>query len=440
MFCIKEFDHFTDHLYTINESIDPILGNALISLSGKKWKDMRSTLSPAFTGSKMRLMLGFVEKCTTSAIESVNRQMKETGNDDFEMKELFSKFSVDIIASCAFGLDIDTFKHPENDFKVVADRTMNPSGLLMAVKYAFLYFVPKFMKTIDVSLLDHHTKEFFRAIVNETMDYREKNGIIRPDMINLLMQTKKGKLSQETVKEEKVVDSMSAVDELELGKSETMREWTNDELVAQCLVFFLAGFDTTSTTLSFAAYELALNPDIQAKLCQEIQDVESLLEGKKISYESLLKMKYLDQFVSEVLRKWTPAPGIERFCVKDFTFELDGKSITIPKDHSVLIPSYGWHRDSKYFPEPEKFDPDRFNDENIAQQNLSAYAPFGIGARNCIGSRFALMSIKTILYNVLLSFSFEVTVKTQIPLVYKKTMLNVGAENGIWLQLKPLNK
>lgn len=398
---------------------------------------MRSTLSPAFTGSKIRLMLNFVQKCSLSSIESVKTQIKESKNGSFEMKELFSKFTVDVIASCAFGLDVDTFKNPENDFKKVADSTMNPNGPIMMVKFALLYFVPKIMKIFDISLLERHTKNFFRKTVNDTMDHRERNGIIRPDMIHLLMQTKKGKLSDETLEKENENDSLAAVNEHQMEKSETP-SWTNDELVAQCLIFFLAGFDTTSTTLGFAAYELALNPDIQERLRNEVSDVEDSLHGKEINYENLLKMKYLDQFVSEVLRKWTPAPGIERYCVKHFTFNLDGKEITIEKNQSVLIPVLAWHRDPKYFPNPEKFNPDRFNEENIGNQNLSAYAPFGIGARNCIGSRFALMTVKTILYNMLSNFSFEVTQKTQIPLKYKKTMMNVVAENGIWIELKVL--
>lgn len=150
-------------------------------------------------------------------------------------------------------------------------------------------------------------------------------------------------------------------------------------------------------------------------------------------------MKYLDRFVTETLRKWPPGPGFERFCVKEFTFDLDGKSITIPKDHSVLIPNFSWHRDPNNFPDPEKFDPDRFNEENIVNQNLNAYAPFGLGPRNCIGSRFALMNLKTVLYNMLLSFSFEVTEKTPIPLTFKKTLAaNFAVENGNWIRLKLL--
>lgn len=432
-----------------------MLGNALISLSGKKWRDMRATLSPAFTGSKMRQMLGLVVSSTGKAIKSATEQIKEPGNDVIEMKEFFSKFTIDIIASCAFGLEVDTFKHPNNDFKRVADRTMKPNAFFAMIKFALLYFVPKFMKMLDISLLEGHTKQFFRQTVNETMNYREKNEIVRPDMIHLLMQTKNGILSHDG-SSEKSADSISAVDESEIGKSKVTTVWKNDELVAQCLLFFLAGlwqfmhsnfcliictllgFDTTSTALAFSAHELAVNPDIQNRLRQEIQDVEASLTDKELNYETLLKMKYLDQFVTEILRKWAPSPGIERYCVKDFTFELDGKTITIPKDHSVLIPAYAWHRDPLHFPNPDSFDPDRFNSENIKNQNLNNYAPFGIGPRNCIGSRFALMNVKTVLYYMLLNFTFEVTEKTQIPLKYKKSMMVVGAENGFWVQLKPI--
>lgn len=103
-----------------------------------------------------------------------------------------------------------------------------------------------------------------------------------------------------------------------------------------------------------------------------------------------------------------------------------------------MIPASGWLQDPNYFPSPEKFDPDRFNDENIKYQNLNAYAPFGIGPRNCIGSRFALMDVKTVIYQMLLNFSFEVTEKTPIPFKFKKSMMSVGAEDGFWIKLKPL--
>lgn len=202
---------------------------------------MRATLSPAFTGSKIRQMLGFVMHSTNSAIKSAKKQMVEPGHDVLEMKEFFSKFTVDIIASCAFGLEVDSFKNPQNDFKKVADRTMNPNGFLTALKFMFLYFVPKLMKLFDISLLESHTKNFFRRTVNETMDFRERNGIVRPDMIHLLSQTKKGRLSHDLSSSEKITGSLAEVEESEVGQSSVTTIWKNDELVAQCLLFFLAG-------------------------------------------------------------------------------------------------------------------------------------------------------------------------------------------------------
>lgn len=202
---------------------------------------MRATLSPAFTGSKMRQMMKFVVETTSNGVNSFKLQMGDDNEKGIlEMKEFFSKFTVDTIASCAFGLNVDTFKYPENEFKIIANKTMNPDGILLVFKFILLYFFPKFMKKLDISILDRQTKAFFRQTVSETMEYREKNGIVRPDMIHLLQQTKKEKLTHEQ-DEEKNVESLAAVDESEVGKNKVLTEWKTDELVAQCLLFFLAG-------------------------------------------------------------------------------------------------------------------------------------------------------------------------------------------------------
>lgn len=108
LICIKAFDHFTDHLYTINENIDPLFGNALISLSGKKWREMRATLSPAFTGSKMRQMMNLVLTTTNSAVASSRALLEEPAEGVLEMKEFFSKFTIDIIGNVCH------FKHKHN--------------------------------------------------------------------------------------------------------------------------------------------------------------------------------------------------------------------------------------------------------------------------------------------------------------------------------------
>lgn len=105
-----------------------------------------------------------------------------------------------------------------------------------------------------------------------------------------------------------------------------------------------------------------------------------------------------------------------------------------------MYDSVGFHLDEKYFPDPERFDPERFSDENKHSIQQGTYLPFGNGPRNCIGSRFALMQIKAILYNLLLNFSFEPNGKSQIPLKLKKSSFNMGAEKGVHLELRPRKK
>lgn len=127
----------------------------------------------------------------------------------------------------------------------------------------------------------------------------------------------------------------------------------------------------------------------------------------------------------------------DRVAVKAYDFDFEGKKFTIEKDMNIIIPIYGIHRDPVYYPEPLKFDPERFNEENRGKIDPDTYLPFGVGPRNCIGSRFALMEIKTVIYYLLLNFNFEVTEKTQMPLKYAKSPIGVKTEKGVWVALKP---
>lgn len=214
----------------------------------------------------------------------------------------------------------------------------------------------------------------------------------------------------------------------------------DDDLTAQCFLFFLAGFETSAVLSSFTAHEICANPEVQSKLIDEIDGVVNSLNGKKLTYEVIQKMKYLDMVVSESLRMWPPAIAFDRLCSKEYTFQdFDGKNITIRKGEYVWFPTIGIHRDERYYPNPTRFDPERFNDVNKANINLQAYLPFGSGQRNCIGSRFALMETKALIFYLLKSFTLEVSEKTQIPLRLS-TGFKVTAEKGFWIHLKPRTK
>uniref|UniRef100_A0A336ME61 CSON014165 protein n=1 Tax=Culicoides sonorensis TaxID=179676 RepID=A0A336ME61_CULSO len=433
---VKDFDYFVDHRGVVDEKKEPFFGLNLVNLKGQKWRDMRATLSPIFTGSKMRQMFELISEIGAQMAE----YFKQVDDKDreFEFKEMFSRYTNDVIATSAFGIQVDSLKHRDNEFFMSAKTLMDFTGFWTGIRFLLLFMFPAIGKFFGIRMVPEWKTKFFANLITETMNVREKEGIVRPDLINLMLQLKKGVLKNENQDHEKDKnESFAAVDESEVGRVTVRRQWSDNELLAQAFIFFLAGFETSSTAMSFVAYELAVNKDVQEKLIDEIDQVSSDLSGKKLTYDTLQKMKYIDMVVTESLRKWAPAEITDRVCVKDYKMKNDqGQEFTIKKDQNVWFPISGFHYDPKYFENPEKFDPERFSDENKDKINPAAYMPFGVGPRNCIGSRFALMEIKVALYYLLLNFTLEVTEKTQIPLKLKKGFAQ-QAENGIWLKLKP---
>lgn len=397
---------------------------------------MRATLSPIFTGSKMRQMFELVSEIGAQMAEYFKQVDDESRH--LEFKELFSRFTNDVIATSAFGIQVDSLKNKDNEFFTSAKTLMDFTGIWTSIRFIFLFMFPKVAKFFGFRMVPEWKTTFFQNIITETMNYREKEGIVRPDLIHLMLQLKKGMLKQETHDTERETnESFAAVEESDVGRVVVRRQWSDNELMAQCFIFFLAGFETSSTAMSFLAYELAVNKDVQGKLIAEIDQVHKDLNGKKLTYDALQKMKYIDMVLTESLRLWPPASITDRLCVKDYKMKNDqGQEFTIEKDTSVWIPIGGFHFDPKYFENPTKFDPERFSDENKHNINQGAYMPFGVGPRNCIGSRFALMEIKCALYYLLLNFTIEPTEKTQIPLQLLKGFA-VRAEKGVWLKLKP---
>ncbi|XP_049271891.1 cytochrome P450 3A19 [Rhipicephalus sanguineus] len=171
--------------------------------------------------------------------------------------------------------------------------------------------------------------------------------------------------------------------------------------MAQCVLFFLAGQETTLTTLTFAAYQLALNPAIQEKLRKEVDECIAA-NGPEPSLDVISKLKYLNCVVSEALRLLPPRGELPSGC-------------------TVIIPVYSIHHDPEFFSDPECFKPDRFSEENVGSIRPYTYLPFGAGPRNCIGSRFVLQSIKMCLLHSVHSVQFTKTDKTK-----KTSLLEYG--------------
>ncbi|XP_058449767.1 probable cytochrome P450 9f2 [Malaya genurostris] len=445
---VKDFDFFPDHTPMVTNDAaedevggDSLIGNSLVVLRGQKWRDMRSTLSPAFTGSKMRHMFGLVAECAQSLADFFNSETKAGKILEYEMKDTFSRFGNDVIATVAFGIEVNSLKDPENDFYVKVKQMLNFQSIWVILKVFLVRCAPKLSQRLGIDFANKNSTNYFKKMILNNMHQREVHGIVRNDMIHMLMEVRKGSLKHLKDEQDQKDAGFATVQESNVGKTTHARVWTENELIAQCFIFFLAGFDTVSTAMTFLTYELITNPEVQNRLYKEIVETNESLKTAPLSYEVLQKMEYMDMVVSEALRKWPPAIMFDRYCTKDYVYEDgSGTRFVIEKNQTVWIPTFAIHHDPKYYPDPEKFDPERFNETNRTKINSATYLPFGIGPRNCIGSRLALMEVKLILYYLLKDFSLEPTEKTQIPLQLTKNMFLFQAEKGVWAEFKPRNK
>jgi cytochrome P450 family 6 len=156
-----------------------------------------------------------------------------------------------------------------------------------------------------------------------------------------------------------------------------------EEIAASVFVFYIAGSESSSSTVAFTLYELTQNPELMQRAQQDVKSTLERHQGE-FTYEAIMDMKFIDLCVKETLRKYPGLPILNRECTKDYP--IPGTKFTIQKGTSVIVSLLGLHRDEKYFPNPNKYDPDRFTEEKNAYDE-DMYMPFGAGPRNCIGEQ-----------------------------------------------------
>ncbi|KAF2902947.1 hypothetical protein ILUMI_03247 [Ignelater luminosus] len=410
----KDFDHFTDRGFYYNEKDDPLSAH-LFSIEGAKWRNLRMKLTPTFTSGKMKMMFHTLTECGKQLSDYVeNVSLKE---EPIDIKNILGCFTTDVIASCAFGIHCNSFKDTDSEFRKYLKRNFVVTApQLLGIILGFA--APNLARRLGIRFVPKEVSNYFMRVIRETVEYREKNNVVRKDFMQLLLELKNNVLE-------------TGGDYQHDGKSLTM-----DELAAQAFVFLAAGFETSSTTMTFCLYELAVNQDIQDLLREEINFVLERHDGK-LSYEAMMEMKYLEQVIEETLRKYPPLAMTNRICVADYKIPDTDK--IIKKGTPVIISILGLHSDEEYFPDPERFDPERFSKENKRKIPQLSYLPFGEGPRICIGFRFGMMQVRVGLIVLLQKYVFTLNNKTKTPLKMKPFSIVLSALGDIWLDVKKIN-
>ncbi len=168
------------------------------------------------------------------------------------------------------------------------------------------------------------------------------------------------------------------------------------QLRDEIITLFIAGHETTANALAWAFYLVAKHPAVEKRLLDELAP----FSGQALGVRDLAALPYSEQVIKEAMRLYPPAGGVTRQAIQDI--ELAGYPIA--KGHTIAISTYVMHRDAKFYPEPDRFDPDRFSAENEAKLPRYAYLPFGAGPRVCIGNSFAMMEARLMLMTVLQTY------------------------------------
>ncbi|KRT86689.1 cytochrome P450, partial [Oryctes borbonicus] len=359
---IKDFQYFVNRGVYYNERTDPMSAH-LFSIEGDKWRSLRTRLSPTFTSGKMKYMFQMVMDCANGLEQEIKKLCSE--KQPVNVKEIGALFTTNVIGTCAFGLDCNSFENPNNEFRTHT-RKFFDGGLERVIRNFVTLSFPKLCKKLGVIVFPKDTTKFYTDVMRNIIDSREKNDVKRNDFVQLLLNIKN-------------------------GINTNGNTFTFEEIAAQAFVFFLAGFETSSSTMTFAFYEMAKNQEVQDKAREEIRRVVEKYDGK-ITYDAVMEMTYLSQIFDEALRKYPIVSVLERIVTKDY--QLPWEDLVLKKGTKILISLKGIQNDPEYFPNPELFDPERFCPEKKAKLHPCSYMPFGEGPRICIGMRFGVMQAK----------------------------------------------
>ncbi|XP_076289946.1 cytochrome P450 6k1-like [Lasioglossum baleicum] len=408
---VKDFSLFVDR-YVAADVSDRLGYSNLFIMKNPGWKTLRSKLTPVFTSGKLKKMVNLM----IPVADELDRLLEESTSATptmMEMKDLAAKFTTDLIATTVFGLQVNSLHNPKDPFREFGSKIFE-FNVLRGLEFLVIFFLPYLAKPTRAKFFGKETSEYLRTVFWEVMNRRIQTGEKRNDLIDILIELK------QTHENEGSIDGV---------------QFSGDDLVAQAATFFTAGFETTSSVIAFCLHELALHMDVQTTLRNEILDALEKNDGK-ITYDMIMTLPYLDMVVSETLRKHPPLGFLER--VVNTNYKVPNSDLILEKGTPVYISMFGMHYDPEYFPDPEKFDPSRFTDENKQNRPSFTYFPFGEGPRNCIGLRMGLMQSKLGLFKIISKCEVSRCEKTTDKLILDPRATTTASLMGVHVNIRKI--
>jgi cytochrome P450 len=362
-----------------------ILGNGLLTNEGASWQAQRQLIQPAFRHENIA---AYAEIMADSTATHLSRwRDDETRDVHHEMAEL----TLDIVSKSLFGSKL---AHDAHSIGVEIGAVMDRFLTLATLSFLVPERIP-IPKTPRLMRSKRHLDNVVLSIIRERRTSKKPAN----DLLQRLLD----------------------------AQNEQGEQMSDDQLRDEIMTLFLAGHETTANALTWTWYLLAQNPEAEMTLADEL---DSVLAGRAPTLADLPKLPYTEMVVKESMRLYPPAWGIGRRAIKGF--EIGG--YRIPAGTNIFIMQWLTHRDARFFPDPERFDPERWRDDPVRRGRIPrfAYFPFGGGPRVCIGAGFAMMEATLLLATIAQRFRFTLPADSDVKPFFSVTL---RPKNGLPMKL-----
>ncbi len=361
---VEHADDF-DKGAAIHNAFRPVVGNGLFVSEGDIHRRQRKLMAPSF---QPRHIISYADTMAHYS-ELIQREWRQ--EETLDVSREMTNLTMSIIGKVLF--DADVFTETDELGEAMTTTLSHVSHNLSQLMPLSLSWPTKRNK---------HTREaiaVLRGRIQKLIEKRHAEAQERNDFLSVLL----------------------------CSKDEEGKPMSDEQVIDEALTLFGAGHETTATALAWTWYLLASHPAIYQKVQTE---VDSVLQGRAPTYADLARLPYCLQVFKETLRLYPPAYATSRAPLRD----VDVTGYSVRKSDIVFISSYTLHRRPDFFPEPEKFDPERFTPVNEKKLPRHAYMPFGAGPRICIGNHFAMMEGQLLLAALAQRVTFELVPGQQI--------------------------
>ncbi|CAB3404525.1 unnamed protein product [Caenorhabditis bovis] len=406
---VKQFDNFNARkLNAFQGDPDDEPQTHLFEARGFRWKRLRNITSPSFSNSSLRKVMAKIHLSADELMKHLEDKWK--CGKSVDISKFYQEYTMELICRVAIGqIESKMFNNPliENIHKLFSSQIPfifcgTFPHLANFARIACLVFRKQFGLESFFEITNLSTKA-----INDRIDSRkenEQNGIKYEgpnDFIDLFLDAK----VDENLWKNETGSTFSSKNSTKIEKKLSI-----DEIVAQCVLFLTAGFDTTSTSLSFVTYFIAKHQDVQEKLFNEIAENCPNME---FSFDNLAKLKYMECVIDETLRLYPFATAAySRKCTNSTKIG----NIDIEEGTNILVDVITMHTDEDIWgPDAKQFNPERF--ENRKDIPRGAYIPFGAGPRICVGMRLSILEQKLLLAAILNRYKIKLCEETEDPIV-----------------------